>query len=85
MNKARRARRHVERPYVPIPLDKLPEMINLGVHVTWARQHGMSWILKEIQGSRVRLMAWKTGKDFWTDASSVCYTRKNEPQVQTTE
>ncbi|WP_219904612.1 hypothetical protein [Stenomitos frigidus] len=39
-------------PLVPIPADKLEDMIEQPIHLSWANA-GCVWLLKEIQGSRL--------------------------------
>jgi hypothetical protein len=74
--------KNLTRPFIPIPADKLKHFKSRAVHVSWQRVAGMRWILKEIVGGRVRLETERTQKTLWTDASSLCYTRKSEPLIE---
>lgn len=68
------------RPFIQIPREELFQMKGHCVHVTWQRNAGMRWILKEIDGERVRLETQRTQKSLWTEATAVCYSRKDEPK-----
>ena len=63
---------------VPIPRDKLPEMVGKGIHLSWANK-GCIWILKRIDGDKLHLYTPKTSKPFIGKAADACYTRQHEP------
>ena len=63
---------------VPIPRDKLPEMVGKGIHLSWADK-GCIWILKRIDGNKIHLLTPKTSRPFIGNAIDACYTRQHEP------
>lgn len=64
--------------FIPIPCDKLPEMIGKPIHFSWAKS-GCVWILQRIEGDNLHVYTPKTLKQFVGKASDACYTRRHEP------
>ena len=68
-----------DRPYIPIPRDKLPGMIGKPIHLSWAN-FGCVWILCGIRGDVMDLETPKTHRRRTSYCSAAVYTRANEPQ-----
>lgn len=54
-------------------------VIGCNYHTTWQSHKAMRFVLKEINGDRVRLVTRNSKKDFWTDAKDLVFidTRYN--------
>ncbi len=48
-------------------------VIGCNYHTTWQSNKAMRFILKEINGNRVRLITRNTKKDFWTNVSDLIF------------
>lgn len=52
-------------------MDKL--IIGCNYHTKWQSNKSMRFVLKEIQGDKVRLITRRTNKNFWTKASDLIF------------
>lgn len=50
-----------------------PIIIGCNYHTTWQSDPRMRFILKEVNGSRARLITRNTKKDFWTNISDLIF------------
>jgi exoribonuclease R len=69
-------------PLVPIPADKLKDMLDQPIHLSWANP-GCVWILKAIEGDTVLLETPKTKRTRRANAADACYVRRLEPPKPT--
>lgn len=69
----------------PIPLAKLPEMIDKPIHLSWAWR-GTVWILRKIHWGRdyatITVETPKTHKIRTAKAGDACYVRRYDPNKQ---
>lgn len=65
----------------PIPLAKLPEMIDKPIHLSWAWR-GTVWILRKIDGTTITVETPKTHKIRTAKAGDACYVRRYDPNKQ---
>lgn len=65
----------------PIPLHKLPEMVNKPIHLSWAWR-GTVWILRKIDGTTITIETLKTHKTRTAKAGDACYVRRYDPNKQ---
>lgn len=52
-------------------MDKL--IIGCNYHTKWQSNKSMRFVLKEIDGDKVRLITRRTNKNFWTNASDLIF------------
>lgn len=48
-------------------------IIGCNYHTTWQNHPGMRFILKEIKGTKARLLTRRTNKDFWTNVDDLVF------------
>lgn len=67
------------KPLVPIPKDKLPDMLGKKIHLRWAK-HGCVWNLLKINDDTIELITPSSRKQRTAKASDACYIRMHEPE-----
>lgn len=70
----------VTKPLLPIPYDQVPNLLNQQVHISWARNKGMVWYLREVQDNKVKLETRVSKKILIVNRNDLCYTRYKELQ-----